>query len=227
MTIIEAVRKYLEGCPLLNGGKLNVDFLPEEAATYSVDVVPVKPVVKAYLDGSSKRQFLFVFATRAYYGDHIRQQLDNLCLFEAFEEWVDFAQETRDSICHWFTVEDLKYLFRGGRLSKTSFVAASMLNIKPVLHVDNEGALIPMDKVRGRKKSIKALCDHMDQTAIDQASQTVFISHGDCLEDVETLKSLITQRMGVTNYVVNVLDPVIGAHAGPGTLPLFFIGTQK
>ena len=82
MTIIEAVRKYLEGCPLLNGGKLNVDFLPEEAATYSVNVVPVKPVVKAYLDGSSKRQFLFVFATRAYYGDHIRQQLDNLCLFD-------------------------------------------------------------------------------------------------------------------------------------------------
>ena len=95
MTIIEAVRKYLEGCPLLNGGKLNVDFLPEEAATYSVDVVPVKPVVKAYLDGSSKRQFLFVFATRAYYGDHIRQQLDNLCLFEAFEEWVDKQNRVR------------------------------------------------------------------------------------------------------------------------------------
>lgn len=96
MTIIEAVRKYLEGCPLLNGGKLNVDFLPEEAATYSVDVVPVKPVVKAYLDGSSKRQFLFVFATRAYYGDHIRQQLDNLCLFENFEEWVDKQNHARN-----------------------------------------------------------------------------------------------------------------------------------
>ena len=96
MTIIEAVRKYLEGCPLLNGGKLNVDFLPEEAATYAVDVVPVKPVVKAYLDGSSKRQFLFVFATRAYYGDHIRQQLDNLCLFEAFEEWVDRQNRARN-----------------------------------------------------------------------------------------------------------------------------------
>lgn len=96
MTIIEAVRKYLEGCPLLNGGKLNVDFLPEEAATYSVDVVPVKPVVKAYMDGSSKRQFLFVFATRAYYGDHIRQQLDNLCLFEAFEEWIDKQNRARN-----------------------------------------------------------------------------------------------------------------------------------
>ena len=96
MTIIEAVRKYLEGCPLLNGGRLNVDFLPEEATTYSVDVVPVKPVVKAYLDGSSKRQFLFVFATRAYYGDHIRQQLDNLCLFEDFEKWVDKQTRARN-----------------------------------------------------------------------------------------------------------------------------------
>lgn len=95
MTIIESIRKYLEGCPLLNGGKLNVDFLPEEATACSVDVVPVKPVVKAYLDGSSKRQFLFVFATRAYYGDHIRQQLDNLCLFEAFEEWLDQQNRAR------------------------------------------------------------------------------------------------------------------------------------
>ena len=89
MTMIEAIRKYLESCPVLNGGKLNVDFLPQDATTYSVDVVPTTPVVKRYLDGSSARQFLFVFATRAFYGEHIRQQLDNLCLFEEFEEWVD------------------------------------------------------------------------------------------------------------------------------------------
>lgn len=89
MTMIEAIRKYLESCPVLSGGKLNVDFLPQDATTYSVDVVPTTPVVKRYLDGSSARQFLFVFATRASYGEHIRQQLDNLCLFEAFEEWVD------------------------------------------------------------------------------------------------------------------------------------------
>lgn len=89
MTIIEAVRAYLETCPLLYGGKLNVDFLPPEAATYSVDVVPVKPVIKQYLDGSSQRQFLFVLATRAYYGTFIRQQIDNLCFFEEFEEWLD------------------------------------------------------------------------------------------------------------------------------------------
>lgn len=95
MTMIEAIRKYLGSCPVLDGGKLNVDFLPQNAATYSVDVVPTTPVVKRYLDGSSVRQFLFVFATRAFYGEHIRQQLDNLCLFEAFEEWVDKQNRTK------------------------------------------------------------------------------------------------------------------------------------
>lgn len=89
MTIIEAVRTYLATCPLLTGGKLNVDFLPPEAATYSVDVVPVTPIIKQYLDGSSNRQFLFVLATRAYYGEHIRQQIDNLGFFEDFEEWLN------------------------------------------------------------------------------------------------------------------------------------------
>ena len=88
MSIIEAVRGYLATCPLLAGEKLNVDFLPPEAASYSVDVVPVTPVIKQYLDGSSNRQFLFVLATRSYYGEHIRQQIDNLGFFEAFEEWL-------------------------------------------------------------------------------------------------------------------------------------------
>lgn len=89
MTIIEAIRTYLETCPLLTGGKLNVDFLPPEATSYSVDVVPVNPIIKPYMDGSSQRQFLFVLATRAYYGEMIRQQIDNLCFFEEFGEWID------------------------------------------------------------------------------------------------------------------------------------------
>ncbi len=103
------------------------------------------------------------------------------------DEVADFVRETRDHLCHWFTVDDLMFLFRGGRVSRTSAWAGTMLNIKPVLHVDDTGALIPMEKVRGRKKSIKALVDHMEKTAIDPASQTVFITHGDCIEDAELL----------------------------------------
>lgn len=95
MTIIESVRQYLEGCPLLKGGRLNVDFLPPEAASYSVDVVPATPIIKQYLGGSSMRQFLFVVATRTYYGEHIRQQLDNLAFFEAFSEWIEDQNSKR------------------------------------------------------------------------------------------------------------------------------------
>ena len=145
----------------------------------------------------------------------------------SLDETGDFVVETRDHLCHWFTVDDLMFLFRGGRVSRTSAWAGTMFNIKPVLHVDAEGALIPMEKVRGRKKSIKALVDHMEKTAIDPASQTVFITHGDCIEDVEVLKREISERLGVTDFVVNYIDPVVGAHSGPGTLALFFLGTEK
>ena len=145
----------------------------------------------------------------------------------SIEEVAQFVRDTRDHLCHWFTVDDLMFLFRGGRVSRTSAWAGTLLNIKPVLHVDNAGALIPMEKVRGRKKSVKALVDHMEKTAIDPKSQTIFITHGDCIEDVEALKAEITERFGITDFVVNYVDPVIGAHSGPGTLALFFVGTEK
>ncbi len=143
------------------------------------------------------------------------------------EEVAQYVEDTRDHLAHWFTVDDLMFLFRGGRVNRTSAWAGTLLNIKPVLHVDDSGALIPMQKVRGRKKSIKALVDHMEQTAIDPEKQTIFITHGDCIEDVETLKEEITARFGITDFVVNYIDPVIGAHSGPGTLALFFLASEK
>ena len=150
-----------------------------------------------------------------------------LCAVETLEEVADFVRETRDHLCHWFTVDDLMFLFRGGRVSRTSAWAGTLLNIKPVMHVDNEGRLVPMEKARGRRKAIKALVDHMEQTAIDPANQTIFITHGDCIEDVVLLESEITKRLGCTEFVVNYVDPVIGAHSGPGTLALFFVGEHK
>ncbi len=145
----------------------------------------------------------------------------------SIEEVAQFVRDTRDHLCHWFTVDDLMFLFRGGRVSRTSAWAGTLLNIKPVLHVDDKGALIPMEKVRGRKKAIKALVDHMEKTAIEPEKQTIFITHGDCMEDVDVLKAEITARFGITDFVVNYVDPVIGAHSGPGTLALFFVGTEK
>ncbi|MDR1014829.1 MAG: DegV family protein [Coriobacteriales bacterium] len=140
------------------------------------------------------------------------------------DELADWAQGDRLHFSHWFTVEDLKYLQRGGRVSKGAAVAGTLLNIKPVLHVDEEGHLVPVQKVRGRKKSLQALFEHYADTAREpRAELPIYISHGDCLEDAQYLAELISSAYGVTDVVINDLDPVIGAHAGPGTVALFFL----
>ena len=146
----------------------------------------------------------------------------------SIEEVFNWVEENKLNVAHWFTVDDLMFLFRGGRVSRTSAWAGTLLNIKPVLHVDDEGHLIPMDKVRGRKKSLQALVDHMEQSALKPvAEQEVFISHGDCQEDVDYLVKLIKERLGCTKFEINILDPVIGAHAGPGTVALFFFADKR
>ena len=143
------------------------------------------------------------------------------------EEVRDWAEGNKLHLCHWFTVDDLHFLKRGGRISAATAVVGSMLHIKPVLHVDDEGHLISMGKARGRGASLTALVDHMEETAIDPASQVVFISHGDCLADAEKVAGDVKKRFGVKEVVINHVGPVIGAHSGPGTLALFFLGSRR
>ena len=138
-----------------------------------------------------------------------------------------YVEENKLHLCHWFTVEDLFFLKRGGRVSAATAVVGTMLQIKPVLHVDNEGKLISMDKVRGRQGSIKALLDKMKATAIEPAKQTVYISHGDCYDDAKKLADMITEELGTTDILISEIGPVIGAHSGPGTVALFFLGTER
>ncbi len=146
----------------------------------------------------------------------------------SIEEVHRWLEDNKLKLAHWFTVDDLMFLFRGGRVSKTSAWAGTLLNIKPVMHVDDEGHLIPLEKVRGRKKSLKALVDHMEATAdAPVAEQTVFITHGDCREDAEYVADLVRERFGVTDIVINYVDPVIGAHSGPGTMALFFLADHR
>lgn len=146
----------------------------------------------------------------------------------SMQEVHDWLVDNRLHLAHWFTVDDLMFLFRGGRVSRTSAWAGTMLNIKPVMHVDDEGHLIPLEKVRGRKKSLNALVDHMAQTAnAPVADQTVFITHGDCLEDAEYLADQVRTRFGVKDIMINYVDPVIGAHSGPGTMALFFLASER
>lgn len=143
------------------------------------------------------------------------------------EEARDYAEDTKLHLCHWFTVDDLQFLKRGGRVSATAAALGTMLSIKPVLHVDDEGHLINMSKARGRKSSIQALVDKAAETAIEPAEQTMFICHGDCLEDAEYLAQLVRERLGVKDIHIGYTGPVIGAHSGPGTLALFFLGTER
>ncbi|NCB62556.1 MAG: DegV family protein [Clostridia bacterium] len=146
---------------------------------------------------------------------------------KSIEEVRDWAEENKLKLCHWFTVDDLHFLKRGGRVSAATAVVGSMLHIKPVLHVDNEGHLINMEKARGRQASLKALVDHMVKTAIDPAHQVIFISHGDCEEEANAVANDVKARMGVREVVINNVGPVIGAHSGPGTMALFFLGEVR
>ena len=145
----------------------------------------------------------------------------------SIEEVRDWIEEHRLNICHQFTVDDLHFLKRGGRISAATAVVGTMLQIKPVLHVDDEGHLINTGKVRGRQAALKALVDRMEHTAIDSGSLTVFISHGDCLEDARTVADMVKNRFGVEEVYINYVGPVIGAHSGPGTVALFYAGTER
>ena len=145
----------------------------------------------------------------------------------SLEELADWAEENKLKLCHWFTVDDLMYLKRGGRVSAATALVGSLLKIKPVLHVDDEGHLINVSKVRGRKASIEALAAEMEKTALPGKNDTAFICHGDCLEDAEYLASLIKERCGVKEVLIGYTGAVIGSHAGPGVLALFFLGEHR
>ena len=146
---------------------------------------------------------------------------------KSIEEVRDYAEATKLHLCHWFTVDDLMFLKRGGRVSAATAIVGSMLSIKPVMHVDNDGHLIKVDIARGRKASIRALAAEMEKRGTDLAGQHIFISHGDCEDDANYLAKLIREKFAVKYITINYVGPVIGAHSGPGTLALFFLGTER
>lgn len=147
---------------------------------------------------------------------------------KSIEEARDFAEGNKLNLCHWFTVDDLFFLKRGGRVSGATAVVGTMLGIKPVMHVDNEGKLIKVTTARGRKTSIDAMFDKIKTTMIGEPKEsTVFISHGDCEEDAKYLANRIENEIGVKEVRIGYVGSVIGSHSGPGTLALFYLGTQR
>ena len=143
------------------------------------------------------------------------------------EEAAKFAEENKQRICHWFTVDDLVYLKRGGRVSATAALVGNMLGIKPILHVDNEGHLVNVGKVRGRKLSIATLAGKYGELCDDAGNKQVYISHADCLSEAEELGKIIKEKYGAETKLITDVGSVIGAHAGPGTIALFFVGKER
>ena len=147
----------------------------------------------------------------------------------SLEENAQWVEDHKKNIVHMFTVDDLFHLHRGGRVSKATAVVGSMLNLKPVLHVDDEGKLVAIGKVRGRKKSLLALVDGMKEKIGSYADNcdTVFISHGDCEEEARFVEKKVKEIYDINTVIINHVGPVIGAHSGPGTMALFFLGDQR
>ena len=215
--------------PYLREGKdiLHIAFSSGLSGTYNSCRIAVEELREEYPDriitiidslAASLGQGLLVYLAQKLKEDGADMQ--------TVAEW---AENHRKNIVHLFTVDDLNHLYRGGRVSKTTAVLGGMLNIKPILHVDDEGKLIPIGKVRGRKKSILELASLMDEKlgSCKDTCDTIFISHGDCLEDAEFLAEKIKERYQIKTEIVNYVGSVIGAHSGPGTLALFFVGDLR
>ncbi len=145
----------------------------------------------------------------------------------SLEETAAYAEEIKLKLCHWFTVDDLFFLKRGGRVSAATAVLGTMLSIKPFMHVDDEGHLINVGKLRGRRAAVDALFEKMKETATEPGGQLIYICHGDCIEDAEYLKGKILAAYPDCEVMIDYTGPVIGSHSGPGTLALFFLGGKR
>ena len=147
---------------------------------------------------------------------------------KSIDEVANWVDENKLNIAHWFTVSDLNFLKRGGRVSATSAFLGTMLNVQPILHMDDNGKLIPMQKVRGRNTSIKTLAKNITETMLKDKCNAIFISHGDCEEDAITLSKLLKESIDFEiDIYINMIGPVIGGHAGPGTLAVFAYCTNR
>ena len=212
---------------LLKGGKdiLYIGFSSGLSGTYSAGATAAAELAARY----PERKLMAVDSLCASLGQgllvwHAWHQKQ---AGKTIEEVYQFVLDNRLNLCHWFTIDDLMFLKRGGRISGATAIVGSMLSIKPVMHVDNEGHLIKVGTARGRKASLRALADEAEKRGLNLSEQTVFISHGDCLADANYLADIMRKRFGVKDVLINYVGPVIGAHSGPGTVALFFLGSER
>lgn len=213
--------------PILQAGDdiLYIGFSSGLSGTYQSACIAADELREKY----PERKFYTVDSLSASMGQgllvyHAAQLKKNGTDIDTLYAWL---KDNLLKMCHWFTVDDLNHLKRGGRVSAATALVGTMLGIKPVLHVDDEGHLINVAKARGRKASLDMLVQKMEESAIDPEKQVVFISHGDCLNDAKYVADKIRAKFGTKKIEINFIGPVIGGHAGPGTVALFFFGKQR
>lgn len=216
-----------EWVPLLEEGKdiLYIGFSSALSGTYNSAVLAKNELMENY----PQRKIITIDSKCASMGEGLlvtyayRLKKEGKTI-EEVENWVE---ENKTNICHLFTVGDLNHLKRGGRLSYSKALLGTILRVKPLLHVSLDGKLVQTGMTRGRKSALDAMIERMFCTIINPKGQTVYISHGDCLEDAEYVKKEIMNRMPIEDVVINYIGPVIGSHSGNGTLAIFYFGKDR
>lgn len=223
----ENARVLLE--PYLKEGKdiLHIAFSSGLSGTYNSCRIAAEELMEEYPD----RKIIVIDSLAASLGQGLLVYLaqEKKEQGEDIETVARWAEENKLHIVHLFTVNDLNHLYRGGRVSRTTAVVGSMLNIKPVLHVDNDGKLTAIGKVRGRKKSLQELVKLMDEKIgiYHDTCHTIFISHGDCEDEANYVAEKVKEKYQINTIIVNQVGATIGAHSGPGTMALFFVGDER
>jgi DegV family protein with EDD domain len=213
--------------PVLQAGKdaLVLAFSSGLSTTYQSAVIAANELSEKYPD----RKINVVDTLCASLGQGLLvwyacQKRDEGMSLDALTAW---CEDNKLNLCHWVIADDLMHLKRGGRVSAATAVAGTLLQIKPVIHVNDEGKLISVGKARGRKAAIQTLCNKVGELGIEGANDTIFICHGDCLEDAQTLETMLKEKYGTKNVFIYYIGAVIGSHAGPGTMAVFFLGNHR
>ncbi len=217
----QCFRKYLEA----GQDVLHIAFSSALSSSYNTAAIVGRELAEEYKD----RTIIVIDSKAASMGEGLMvyKAVQNREQGMNIKDNAAWLEENKLHFCHQFTVDDLNHLHRGGRVSKATAIIGTMINVKPVLHVDDEGRLISLSNVRGRKKSLNTLVDNMEKTCTGFENDIVFISHGDCLKDAEYVRDQIRERFGIQNFMINYVCPTVGAHSGPGTLALFFMGNKR
>ena len=215
--------------PYLKEGKdiLHIAFSSGLSGTYNSSRIAAEELMEEY----PERRIIVVDSLSASLGQGLLVWLaqQKKELGQTLEDVADWVEKNKLKMVHLFTVDDLNHLYRGGRVSRTTAIVGSMLNIKPVLHVDNEGKLTAIGKVRGRKKALQELVKLMDEKigSFGADCDTIFISHGDCEQDAQYVAAKVKEKYNIKNIIINQVGATIGAHSGPGTMALFFVGDVR